>query len=356
MTNYFRGGIAFINHHDPYAYTLKYGTFNQFKYSPLCALLMAGLARLNPIAPVDALWVLLGMGTFFFGLSRWINFSGKLRSILPLALIACVVEVSVSLSVKQINALIIGWILIGLAEYRDGRLWSSGAILMIATNFKVYPIIFLLPLAFPFKRSYWLGALGGGLFAFLFPVLFVGWSHNLQTHLAWVHVVINESSGVGALDIFSTLQRAGLATLGQILRWFVLLLFLPLFFGYAFFSKKLDWRPWMTFGIASVLLLSPRTEVFTYVLLAPFYLLMVNWCMDSRTRLVQKAGPICFTMLAALMASCAYIDPEWMTSEKPFQILRVISTFGYWLLSGVALGNALLKTKRERQVTPLQAV
>ena len=139
------------------------------------------------------------------------------------------------------------------------------------------------------------------------------------------------------------------------MRWLVLLTFLPLFFSYPFVTKRVDWRPWMTFGIASVLLLCPRTEVFTYVLLAPSYVLVVARCMESDNRALKNYGPCFFTLLALLIASCAYINAEWMALEKPFQSLRVIGTFSFWLATGIILVQELRSGRNNPVEPPLDA-
>ncbi|MDB6029516.1 MAG: hypothetical protein JWM68_5739, partial [Verrucomicrobiales bacterium] len=344
MRNYTLGGKSFIQGQNPYEVTALNGPSNQFKYSPLFALLMAGMAQPKAQEIVVGLWILAGMGTFCLGLSRWSELKGKLQLSIALAVVACLLELMFSMVLTQANALIVGLILIGVAEYRSGRLFSAGAILLLATNFKVYPVIFLVALAMRPKRAYLLGVLCAGVVAFLLPAFFVGWSHNMAMHVAWVQVVMGDAAGGGILDVASALQRAGLATLGQVLRWVILIISVPLFFGYVLRVREVDWRPWVTFGVASILLLSPRTEVFTFVLLAPAYVLMVGWCVESGKKWIRTYGAMAFAVLGWMITSCAYTDANWLVSEGPIEIWRVMGALGFWVLTAVILGRAVGKS------------
>ena len=343
MRNYYLGGHAFINGQNPYEITLQNGPWNQFKYSPLFALIMGGLAQPTRQGAIIGLWLLTGMAAFSFGLSRWCDLTRKAPTYIAFALLAGLLDLVVSMSSYQANALIAGLVLLGVAEYRDGRFFSAGAMLLLASNFKVYPTIFLIALALRFRTTYWIGALSAGVVAFLLPALFVGWSHNLEMHIAWFHVVLGDAGGDSELDLLSAFQRIGLNSVGLALRWLVLVATIPTFFAYFCLAKRPDWRPWMTFGLASLLLLSPKTEVFTYVLLAPSYVLMASWCAESPRRIVRSyAGPL-FTILAVAIASCRYIDPEWWESASPYEVVRVIGAMGYWVLTAGILGGEIVR-------------
>jgi len=343
MGNYYLGGYSFINGENPYEITLQNGPDNQFKWSPLFALIMGGMVQPDEQRTILGLWLLTGMAAFSFGLSRWCDLTRKAPFYITFALLAGLLDLVVSMSVNQVNALITGLALLGIAEYRDGRFFSAGAILLLGSNLKVYPIVFLIALAFPFRTMYWIGALSAGVVAFLLPVLFVGWSHNLEMHIAWFHLVLGELAVDGVLDILSAFQRLGLNSVGLALRWLVLVTSIHTFFAYFFLAKRPDWRPWITFGLAAMLLLSPRTEVFTYVLLAPSYVLMASWCAESGRGIIRSyAGPL-FTVLAVAIASCRFTDPEWYVSESPYEVVRVVGAMGYWVLTASILGGEILR-------------
>ena len=341
MRNYCVGGMAFLNGQNPYEVTLQNGPSNQFKYSPFFAWIMAGVAKSGSQTAVLGLWVLAGIVAFCFGMNRWSDLSKKAPFYVTIALLAALLDLVVSMAAYQVNALIIGLTLLGLAEYRDGRLLSAGVLLALAANLKVYPVVFLIALALHLKPRYWIGALSAGLTTFLLPVISVGWSHNLEMHLAWFRVVLGDSSGAGVLDLLSAFQRVGLSGLGQVLRWPVLVATIPLFFAYFLLARRADWRPWMTLGLAAVLLLSPRTEVFTYVLLAPSYVVMTSWFAESDRKIVSTWGGILVAFLAVAIASCRFSDPNWYVSESPREIIRVIGALGFWVLTAGILGNTM---------------
>jgi hypothetical protein len=348
MRNYCVGGVSFLNGQNPYEVTLQNGPSNQFKYSPFFAWIMAGVAKSGSQTAVLGLWALVGIAAFCFGLNRWGDLSKKVPFYVTIALLAALLDLVVSMAAYQVNALIIGLTLLGLAEYRDGRLLSAGAILSLAANLKVYPVVFLIALALFLKPRYWIGALSIGLATFLLPVVSVGWSHNLEMHLAWFRVVLGDSSGAGVMDLLSAFQRVGLSGFGQVLRWPVLVATIPLFFAYLPLARRADWRPWMTFGLAAILLLSPRTEVFTYVLLAPSYVVMTSWCAESGRKIVRTYGGILVTLLAVAIASCRFSDPNWYVSESPREIVRVIGALGFWVLTACILGSTMFGALKAR--------
>ena len=337
IKTYYLGGTAFLQGTDPYAATISRGAGNQFKYSPLFALFAGEMAKTQAQPFAIGLWIGLSMAIFFAGISRWVDLLGTVKAWMTFAIVLCVLELALSLILGQANALIIGLLLLGLAEYRDQRFFSAGAMIMLATNLKVYPVIFLVGLAFRRNKSYWLGALVMGMIAFLLPICAVGWSHNLQTHLSWIRVVSGDAGGAGTLDIYSTLERFGLATLGKVMKSGILIATIPIFFGYIAIIKNLNWRAWSTFGVAALLLLSPRTELFTYVLLAPSYLLMVDLCLESQNHSLKKYGSIVFVGLATLITSCQFTSSRWLDSFAPIEICRVLGALGFWIISGCIL-------------------
>ena len=348
MHTYYLGGLSFVQGLDPYQITLLNGPSNQFKYSPLFAVIMAELATGDQLM-VASLWILAGIAAFSFGLSRWSDLIGKMPVYAAFSCVAALIDLTVSMASYQANALIIGFILLGLAEHRDGRFFTAGAILMLATNIKIYPVVFLLAAGLRFRSEYWMGALCAGIMAFALPAFVTSWDHNLEMHLSWFRVIVHDSVGSGVLDLVSAFQRLGLDSLGRVLRVIVLAVSVPLFFSYSAIEKRTDWRPWMTFGIASLLLLSPRTEVYTYVLLAPSYLLMVHWCAESGDKKVQTFGSFLCAVLAVAIASCRYIDPIWYQSESALEIVRVLGALGFWILTGGIVGTALLDSLRIRK-------
>jgi len=347
---YYQAGNAFIDGLNPYDITLVRGPFGQFKNSPFFALLMAGMSKPESQMTVVRLWVLLGMSTCIIALNRWYRLSKKKPLYIAFAYCAALLDLIVSLSANQSNALIVGLALLGIAEYRDGRYFWSGVLLMLATNLKPYPIIFLFSLALLFRPNYWLGAIISGAILFVLPAFFVGWPQNIDTHLAWFRVLINDSNGIHIMDLVATLYRAKHSTLALILRWCLIVISTPLLFLYLplshFVGNKINWRVWISIGLTSIVLLSPRTEVFTYVVVAPSYLLLTSWFADRNNRTLQLTGGVGATCLALAIASCRFIDPYWHVSESPFQLIRSLGAFGLWGIAVAIIVNDLVRAFR----------
>jgi len=356
MRYYLLAGNYFMEGTDPYIVTVQYGSANSFKYSPLFVLLFGGMARLFNSAPILllGLWVLAGNFLFACGLRRWCDLSVSAPFYFIIAIAAALLDTVLSTGAYQINTIVIGIMLLGLAEYRDERYFSAGALLMLAANLKIYPVIFLAALLFRFKWKYWLGALAGGFVVFILPALWVGWTFNFNAHLSWVRAVLNVTGDERILDITAAFERAGLATFGLILHKVVFVVSLVIFYAYAIVSKRMDWRPWLTFGIAAMLLISPRSEIYTYVMLAPAYLSLFYWCRESAVDFIKKYGAIIVTLLAAACASCRFTNPRWYHSQEPWEIVRVLCSLGFWIFTGTVLAFSLYGILKEKRAAARQ--
>ena len=347
---YWAGGTAFVNGLDPYAYTARYDALSQFKYAPLFALGMAGLAKVEPTVLSIALWSLLGIGVCVLGIWQWVYASRRTTQALALALLAGYIDLCNCLWANQANALVIGLSLMGLAQYRNLRYGWAGALLMLATVLKVYPLVFLCGLALRGKPLFWAGAFAAGIIGFTLPAVFVGWQHNLATHGAWIRLLLQETHSQGILDLRTALQRVGLLHLAERLPMLVTLVSAPLLLSVRYLPAT-QLRPWISLACACVVLLSPKTEVFTYVFLAPAYALMAMHCAESPLSGLRRYGLACSMGLSLLMIGCAFAITHWMRSEDPLQILRVLGALGFWALSVVALVLAI-KPLLEARLAP----
>jgi hypothetical protein len=341
---YWAAGEAFKNGLNPYTYTARYDSQSQFKYSPLFALGMAFLSQVQPIVLSIALWTLLSITAFLVGLFRWVDWRATPTPLMPLVLLACFIDLGVCLWANQANALVIGLALVGLANYRDQRFFAAGFTLMLATNLKIYPGVFLFALCMLGNRRYWLGALICAVGSFLMPSLFVGLSADWTIHQSWLHLLMQEVHSNGILDLRSAFLRVGLVQLGQRLPWIIGLVSIPLFLLVRNLDLA-DWRPWITLGCSATLLISPKSEVFTYVLLAPCYVLMAMHCAESKYKPLRTAGLGCTLALAALIVSNRFIVGTWMMSEDSWQILRVLGALGFWLLSALILAHSYARRR-----------
>ncbi|MDR2674581.1 MAG: DUF2029 domain-containing protein, partial [Opitutaceae bacterium] len=372
MYGYYAGGKVFLNGQNPYEVTLSLGLNNSYKYSPQFALLAgkmaeAGFDGRQAASWVLALYTLASTTVFAAGLCRWHDFRKQHPgALLPLCMLAAcaaaLLDLVVSTGVYQVNAFAIGLILAGLASCRDHHHARAGALLLCATLFKVYAVVFLFILALRFKPRFWLGALAAGSIMFLLPVPWVGWAHDFDTHLAWVKSTLSVAGTYTILDLRSAFEHVGLATLGGTLRWLVIIVTLPVFFIYGVVVRKPDWRPWLTCGIAAILLISPKTEVFTFVFLAASYIMMVDWCADSDAPFFKKYGAPLFALCAVTIASMRFIDPVWYKSENPNEIVRVLGALVIWGLCAWILSAAACRRLRavfghvERAFPPVPAI
>jgi len=357
MQYYLLSGNYFMEGTDPYLATVQYGSANSFKYSPLFALLFGGMARVFKAAPllVLGLWILGGVFLLALGLRRWCDLSVPAPFYFIIAAAAAVLDTVLSTGAYQINTIVIGVMLLGLAEYRDGRYYSAGALLMLAANLKVYPVIFLAALMLRFRWKFWIGAFAGGVVVFILPAIWVGWTLNFNAHLSWVKAVLDVTGDERILDIVAAFDRAGFALFGSILHKAVFVISLVVFYAYAVLVKRMDWRPWLVFGVAAMLLISPRSEVYTYVMLAAAYLPLFHWCMESEMGFVKKYGAIIVMVLAAACASCRFTNPKWYHSQEPWEIVRVLSSLGFWIFTGAVLASAVYKNFQERRATTAAA-
>ena len=355
MAYYLKSGNLLLEKGDPNLYisTLQYGIANSFKYSPLLALVLGGIAQTFSATGPNLLllggWILGGNFLFACGLCRWCDFSARAPFYFLLAVAAAVLDTVLSTGAYQINTIVIGIMLLGLAEYRDGRYYTAGALLMLAANLKIYPVIFLVALMLRFRWKFWIGAFVGGVIVFILPAIWVGWTYNFNLHLSWVRAVLDVTGDVRILDITAAFERVGLTTLGLVLHKVVFAVSLVIFYAYAALSKRMDWRPWLTFGIAAMLLISPRSEIYTYIMLAAAYLPLFYWCRESEVGFIKKFGAIIVTLLAVACASMRFINPKWYHSEEPVEIVRVLCAMGSWIFTGAVLAFALYKNIKERR-------
>jgi hypothetical protein len=363
MKNYYIGGFSFIKGFNPYEVTLRNGASDQFKYSPFFALIAGGMSLIPTewLKLVMIVWQLLSITVFSIGLSCWSHWLSWKPIAVYVTLIACVIDLLTSMYVYQINAIIIGLTLIALAAYREHKFLTAGALLVIAANLKVYPVIFLFGLAIACAPlRFWLGGLVAGLIVLFLPASVVGFLHNFLMHWEWLKVISHDSTGEAVLNLTSAFSRINIAgynltPIGQIIQYFVSIVTMLIFTAHAFLTRKdagekILWIPWITLGIAALILISPRTEVFTYALLAPCYLLMSEWCAQHIEVIKNRRKTIWFMALVSLMiASCRYTDPTWVHSETPFEIVRVLGALLIW-----GLAVMLLLLKISGKYTPLK--
>jgi len=163
-----------------------------FKYSPLAALLMLPFSIL-PDALGTFLLLSLQAGLFFWGLARWARAAGYPleRSVTMqwIALASVFLDTTLSIQVGQWNVGIFALMLLGAAQYAEGKHAMSGLILSLGTNLKLFPFTLGLCLLTGFKKKFWGGFLGGLALWFLLPSLVVGFRNNLRLLSHWYQLI-----------------------------------------------------------------------------------------------------------------------------------------------------------------------
>jgi len=271
---YREGAVRFWGGGNPYA-SPQLGDW--FLYSPFFAMAYGALAHL-PSKPQALLWALLNTVVFWTGVSSWFRFHRESSWVSWLALIGCSMELDGSLRYQQINPLLTGMILLGLAAYRDGNLTKAGWLLALGCNIKLLPAAFAGPLLVPLRKRYLFSLVGFSIFLILLPALAVGIRANLLLHWRQWLSLSGDLSQRKLLDIATVSWRLGWPLLGKVFWGIVASATAGLMIGMrvSFQRGPFPWGLWISIGLSSLLLLSPRTESPTFVLLGPVYLFLAG--------------------------------------------------------------------------------
>jgi len=184
---------------------------NFFKYSPLAGLLTV---------PFSLLWDEIGLFLFVFlqfwlflwGFWYWSRTAGfrleKSLSVFLLAFFSIIFDTTVNIQNCQVNAWILGLMLLGAAQYAEGKYIKSGLLLSLASNLKLFPFTLGLCLLTGFKKKYWAAFGGGVLFWFVLPAFFLGWKRNLTLLNQWIDLMSwDQTRSLNMLDIGSFLEK-----------------------------------------------------------------------------------------------------------------------------------------------------
>jgi len=184
---------------------------NFFKYSPLAGLLTV---------PFSLLWDEIGLFLFVFlqfwlflwGFWYWSRTAGfrleKSLSVFLLAFFSIIFDTTVNIQNCQVNAWILGLMLLGAAQYAEGKYIKSGLLLSLASNLKLFPFTLGLCLLTGFKKKYWAAFGGGALFWFVLPAFFLGWKRNLTLLNQWIDLMSwDQTRSLNMLDIGSFLEK-----------------------------------------------------------------------------------------------------------------------------------------------------
>jgi hypothetical protein len=312
---------------------------NFFKYSPLAGLLTVPFSLL-----VDEigmfLFVFLQFWMFLWGFWYWARTAGfrleKSLAVFLLAFISIIFDTTVNVQNCQVNAWILGLMLIGAAQYAEGKFIKSGLLLSLASNLKLFPFTLGLCFLTGFKKKYWI-AFGGGLFLwFMLPALILGWDRNLVLLNQWIDLMAwDQTRSLNMLDIGSFLERHfGLSA------WFrnPLAVFVGLLIGLGtwmlFRQKKYSFlcRFLLPINGLYILLFSYLSESATSILAVPLiFLLAMEFLSVPRLQWIF----IILWVLALVLVPLFYSDMvpvEWSRWARDFHL----KTLGYLYLGVVA--------------------
>ncbi len=332
------GSLRFWSGGNPYA-TPEIG--DVFHYSPLFAAFYGIFAYASHQIHLT-LWAALNSFVLCFGINQWVKWDKKMGFWLWLALAAMLMELDISQRYHQANALIIGITLWGMALYKEKNFFAAGVILALGINIKIIPILFALPLLWPLNRNYILGLLSGLFLFFILPILFVGWERNLYLHQQQFAAIFSDLEHRKMLDIKNVLLRLEYDRIAEPVQIAITGIFVWVFCLSRFiFKNNFPWASWISFGVASCLLLSPRTESPTFVLLAPCYLLL----MPEKSVSEKSITAIAFFFISIVFT--AVWDPFFHLSIQNNYVSKVMGTFLIWALCAGQLIWGFIQTRRE---------
>jgi len=184
---------------------------NFFKYSPLAGLLTVLFSLLIDEIGLF-LFVFLQFWLFLWGFWCWSRTAGfrleKSFTMFLLAFFSIIFDTTVNIQNCQVNAWILGLMLLGAAQYAEGKSIKSGLLLSLASNLKLFPFTLGLCLLTGFKKKYWAAFWGGILLWFMLPALFLGWNRNLTLLNQWFDLMSwDQTRSLNMLDIGSFLER-----------------------------------------------------------------------------------------------------------------------------------------------------
>ena len=159
-----------------------------FKYSPLAGLAMLPFSLL-PDAWGTFLFLLFQCLLFLWAFGRWARAAGYdlSRSVAAqwIALASVLLDATASLQNGQWNVGLFALMLLGAAQYAEGKSARAGLVLSLATNLKLYPFALGFCFLTGLKKRFWGAFLGGLVLWFLLPSLLVGTGNNLRLLREW---------------------------------------------------------------------------------------------------------------------------------------------------------------------------
>lgn len=260
--------------HNPYA---PQPGLDFFKYSPLAGLLTVPFSLLRDEVGLF-LFIFFQYWLFFWGFQRWARSAGcplDMRiSYLLVAVFSVLFDTTVAIQNAQVNAGILGLMLLAAAQYAENKPVRSGLLLSLAANLKLFPFTLGLCLLMGFRKKYWAAFWGGLVLWFTLPAAAVGWSRNLEMLKQWV--------GLMSWDQTRSLDMLDLAS------------FLELHLGWSsWWREPLALLVGVAIGLTTLYLFRGRQDSLLYRFLLPvngLYILLFSYLSESPTSILAVAA------------------------------------------------------------------
>ncbi len=317
---YWRAANNWLIGKDLYIYVANKG----FVYSPFAAVNLTPLT-LFPLPVANAVWKIVGAVFLLAGL--WCVMKVGPFSRIPARLkgLVCLLSLPLSLSnldTGQANALVIGFVLLGVAAaYTERWMWAALAI-ALATHWKIYPaavgmlLMLMAPWKFGWRFVFMLVLLG------LVPFLFQKHTYVSGQYALWVDTRMADNRleykiEDAPLDFWFITVRMMSLPLSQTA---YKVLQLGVAGGIALFCLYGRWRQWereRIFGgmlclvCGWMLLFGPASEWLTYILLAPLVALALVECFQRPIGKVTRAMVAIAYALLLLAAMRNAFSPHW---------------------------------------------
>lgn len=198
---------SILERQNPYA---PLESLDFFKYSPLAGLMIIPFSLL-----IDELgtflFVFFQYWLFFWGFWRWAKAAGiridQSGSVMIVAFCSVITDATLSVQICQVNAALLGLMLLAAAQYAESKRLQSGLLLSLATNLKLFPFTLGLCFLADFKKKFWISYLPGLVVWILLPAIFLGVSYNIQLLREWFGLMNwDQTRNLEMLDIGNFLE------------------------------------------------------------------------------------------------------------------------------------------------------
>jgi hypothetical protein len=317
-----------------------------FLYLPVFALVFGPFAWLGSPAG-DLAWRLLGWGLLTLGYARLARLAAGPAAAPALAvmLLAGLPASGSALQNGQATVLMLALMILATTDLAAGRAWRPGLLLALAVAVKPLALVLAL-LAAALRPALWPPLLAGLAAILLLPFLFADPAYVAgQYASAWTKLNAAADPGLGRwADLAMLLTRAGWQPTEAVMTGLRLAAALATLGLAAWAGRRLPAADAALAGLLLaclyLMLLNPRTEENTYIMLAPLVALLAAraWFLEGR----RRAGGLLLALCLAL-GNHAYGDLVYRPTElwlKPLLALLFAVYLIDWIRRGGGAGVA----------------